>query len=117
MASAASSGLERGSTARRAAEASTTACWMTCQRSTAASWPPDSACISSNASRWARISSLRRSLNSSPAPSPKAKENGNSGGSSLIGLPQKADLVDRGATEEVHGVDEAHGAPLQVHDD
>ena len=66
------------------AAASTTACWMTCQRSTAATWPPDSAWISSNASRWARISSLRRSLNSSPAPSPKAKAKGKSGGSSSL---------------------------------
>ena len=34
MASAASSGLARGSIAASAADASTTACWITCQRST-----------------------------------------------------------------------------------
>ena len=78
MASAASSGVARGSSARIAADAIITACWMTCQRSTEANCPPDSAWTSSNASRWARMSSFRRSLNSSPAPSPNAKGNGNS---------------------------------------
>ena len=77
----------RGSSVRIAADAITTACWMTCQRSTAANWPPDSACTSSNASRWARISSFRRSLKSSPAPSPNAKGNGNSVSSLTVCRP------------------------------